>query len=127
MRDAPATGLFASLRQMLATTLELAQVRLALLGSDLEEQKLRVFQGLLLAGLGLALLAIGAVLLCGFILLLFWDGYRLAALGVMTLAFAAGGAWLVHTGGQRLRSTGGLFQATLAELARDRNALVQRD
>jgi uncharacterized membrane protein YqjE len=128
MRDAPPTaGLFASLRQMLGTMLEIAQVRLALVGNELEQEKLRIAQGLFLAGVGLMLLTVGAALLCGFVLMLFWEGYRLAALGVLTLVFAGGGALLVRHAMQRLRSPGGLFQATLAELGQDRAGLAPRD
>jgi uncharacterized membrane protein YqjE len=123
----PSAGLFASLRQMLGTALEIAQVRLALFGNELEQEKLRIFQGVVLAGLGLMLLTVGTVLLCGFVVLLFAEGHRLAALGVLTLAFVGAGALLVRQAGQRLRSPGGLFQATLAELGQDRSSLVPRD
>ena len=127
MAEAPATGLFASLRQMLATLLEIAQVRLALFGNELEQEKLRVFQALLLAGVGLMLLAVGTVLLCGFVVLLFAEGHRLAALGVMTLAFVGGGLLLMRAGGRRLRSPGGFFPQTLAELRHDRSGLAPRE
>lgn len=127
MADTPATGLFASLRQMLGTLLEIAQVRLALFGNELEQEKLRVFQALLLACAGLVLLALGTVLLCGFVVLLFAEGYRLAAVGVMTLAFLGGGLLLVRAGGQRLRSPGGFFPQTLAELRQDRAGLAPRE
>lgn len=116
----PAAGLFVSLRHMLGTALELVHVRLSLFGNELEQEKLRVFEALLLAGVGLMMLAVGTVLLCGFVLLLFWEGYRLAALGALTLAFVGGGIWLMRAGGQRLRVPGGFFQATLAELRQDR-------
>ncbi|RYF43729.1 MAG: hypothetical protein EOO25_02245 [Comamonadaceae bacterium] len=122
-----ATGLFASLRQMLGTVLEIAQVRLALFGNELEQEKLRVFQALLLAGVGLMLLAVGTVLLCGFVVLLFAEGYRLAAVGMMTLLFVGGGLLLMRAGGQRLRSPGGFFPETLAELRRDRAGLAPRE
>lgn len=127
MAEAPATGLFASLRQMLGTVLEIAQVRLALFGNELELEKLRLFQALLLAGVGLMLLAVGTVLLCGFVVLLFAEGWRLAALGVLTLAFVGGGLLLMRAGGQRLRSPGGFFPQTLAELRQDRDSLAPRD
>ncbi|MEO7643147.1 MAG: phage holin family protein [Ramlibacter sp.] len=127
MAEAPATGLFASLRQMLGTVLEIAQVRLALFGNELEQEKLRVFQALLLAGVGLMLLAVGTVLLCGFVVLLFAEGYRLAALGMMTLVFVGGGLLLMRAGGQHLRSPGGFFPQTLAELREDRAGLVPRE
>jgi len=123
----PAGGLFASLRQLLGTVLEIGQVRLALLGNDLERQKLRIFDGLLLAALGLMLVTVGTVLLCGFVVLLFSEGHRLAALGVMTAAFLVAGVLLIRGGGQRLQSPHGMFDATLAELGQDRAALAPRE
>ncbi len=117
-------GLFASLRQLLATVLEIGQVRLQIFGNELEQEKLRIFDGLLLAGIGLMLLAVGTVLLCGLVVLLFAEGYRIAALAVLTLAFLAGGVLTMRAGGHRLRSPGGPFEATLAELAQDRDGLA---
>lgn len=127
----PATGspggLFASLRQMLGTALEIAQVRLHLLGNELEQEKLRIFNGLLLAGIGLMLVAVGTVLLCALVLMLFTEGYRLAALAVLTLAFLAAGVLAMRAGGQQLRNPKGMFEGTLGELAQDRNGLAGRD
>lgn len=120
-------GLFASLRQLLATTLEMAEVRLELLSSEIEEEKIRLVDGLLWAGLALMLLGIGVVLLCGFIVMLFWDGYRLAALGVLTLLFLGGGLLLLRTARERLRIPGGMFHSSVAELARDRAGLTPRE
>lgn len=123
----PSAGLFASLRQLLGTVLEIAQVRLQLLGNELEQEKLRVFDALLLAAVGVVLLSVGTVLMCGFVLMLIAEGYRLAALGVLTFAFLGGGALLMRAGGQRLRGPGGMFPATLAEIAQDRSALAPRE
>ncbi|MEO7390637.1 MAG: phage holin family protein [Ramlibacter sp.] len=120
-------GLFASLRQLLSTTLEIAQVRLQLLGNDLEREKLRLFDGLLLAGVGLMLLAVGTVLLCGFVIMLFAEGYRLAALGVLTVAFLSGGILMMRAGGRKLQSPEGMFDATLGELSADRAGLAPRE
>lgn len=122
MADAP-PSLLGRLRQLGDTGLELAQVRLALLGTDLEEQKLRLGQGLLLAAAGVLLLVVGVVLLCALVLLLAGPQYRLAALVVLTLLSVGAGAALVRAGLQRLRSPGSPFQATLDELQRDREAL----
>jgi uncharacterized membrane protein YqjE len=69
-------GLFDSLRQLLTTALELAQVRLELLVSDLEIEKLRLVDVALRALLGLMLLGLGLVLAIGFVLLLLWDSHR---------------------------------------------------
>ncbi|MDP3762305.1 MAG: phage holin family protein [Ramlibacter sp.] len=124
---APQGRLFASLRQMLATMVEIAQVRVQLLGNELEQEKLRIAGGLLLAGIGVMLLSVGTVLLCAFVLMLFAEGYRLAALAVLTLAFLAGGVLVIRAGGQKLRSPGGMFEATLAELADDHSQLAPRE
>jgi uncharacterized membrane protein YqjE len=120
-------GLFASLRRLLGTTLEIAQVRLQLFGNELEQEKLRIFDGLLLAGIGLMLLSVGTVLLCALVVMLFAEGYRVAALAVLTVAFLAGGVLTMRAGGHRLHSPGGVFQATLAELSRDRADLAPRE
>lgn len=120
-------GLFASLRQMLATVVDIAQVRVQLLGNELEQEKLRIFDGLLLAGIGLMLLTVGTVLSCALVLMLFAEGYRLAALAVLAFGFLAGGVLVVRAGRQRLRSPGGIFQATLAEFAEDRSGLAPRE
>ena len=67
-------------------------MRLELLVADLELEKLRLVEVALRALLGLMLLGLGLLLLIGFVLMLLWDGYRLPALGVLTLLCLAGGA-----------------------------------
>lgn len=120
------SGLFASVSRLLGTALQMAQVRLELLGSELEFEKRRLFDALLWGGAALVVLGLGLVLLCGFVILLFWDGYRLAAVGVMTLLFLAGGVLMLNQARQRLRGPGklsGMFDASLAELKRDQAGL----
>lgn len=120
-------GLLSSLRGLLMSGLALAETRLALLSNELEEQKLRLVQGLVMAVAGLFVLGVGLVLFAGFVLLLFWDGYRLPALAALTLGFLGAGAWLLASARRRLRSDGGPFGATLAELRADRAAVAGRD
>jgi len=118
------SGLFDSLRRLLATTLGIAQVRLALFGTELEAEKLRLFDALWRAALGLLLLGVALVLAVGFVLMLFWDGYRLPALGVTTLLFMAAGAGLLVRARAGLRSgEGGPFALSLGELQRDHDGL----
>ncbi len=121
---APPRGLLASLRQLLSTLLEVAQVRLALLGTEIEFEKRRLFDGLLWAALAVLLLGVGLVLLCGFVILLLWDGYRLAAVGTLALLFLGGGAVSIRYARQRLRSPLGVFNTNLAELQRDQSDLA---
>lgn len=116
-------GLFASLRRLIDTGLELAQVRLELLVVELEIEKKRVFDGLLRAALALLLLGVGLVLLVGLVLMMFWDGYRLPALAVMTVLFLGSGLWLGRTARARLSNRDGAFSGSRAELASDREAV----
>ena len=116
-------GLFASLSRLLGTVLETAQVRLELLGTEIEFEKRRLFDGLLWGAVALLVLGVGLVLLCGFVILLFWDGYRLAAVGVIATLFLAGGTFLMSIARRRLRNPGTMFEASVAELEQDRAGL----
>ncbi len=119
-------GLFVSLRRLIATAFELAQVRLELIGTELEEQKLRILAGLVWAALGVVLLGVGLVLLAACVALLFAEGYRLQALAVLMLVFLAGGALALRHAAARLKTPPGAFAASVAELAQDRSALAPR-
>ena len=122
MEHAKSSGLLASLRQLLGTLLEIAQSRRELISTELEAEKQRWFAALWLAALALVCIALGLVLLCGTVLLLFWEGYRLAACAGLAVVFLGGGALLLAQARQGLRQPGGVFQASVAELRRDRGA-----
>ena len=117
------SGLLASLQHLLATALEMVQVRLDLLGTEVEFEKRRLFDGLIWGAVALLALGIGAVLFCSFIILMFAPEYRLAAVGVMALLFLGAAALLMRQARARLRTTTGMFDATLAELKRDQSVL----
>lgn len=124
MSAIPGKGLFESGKRALDSLLDLVLVRLELFGSELEGEKLRLFDALFQAAVGLVLISLALIGSLGFILLLFWEGYRLAALAVLTLAFGAGGAWLLMRAREGLRvRDGGPFALTLGELRRDRDSL----
>jgi uncharacterized membrane protein YqjE len=118
-----APGLLGALQRLADHGLELLQLRLSLLGSELEAEKLRLFGALLGALLALLFAALALGLLSVAVVLLSPDGWRwLAALGLGLLYL--GLAWLLWRRAQaRLSAPGGLFAASLAELARDRDAL----
>lgn len=122
---APAgSGLFGSLRRLVDTAVEILQVRLQLLGSELEQEKLRLVEALVQAAIGLVMVALSLVLALGFVVLLFWEGYRLPAIGVLTLLFGGGGVWLLRRALAKARGPeGGPFALSLAELRRDREGL----
>ena len=117
-------GLFVSLRRLIATVLELAQVRLELLLTEYEQEKLRIFGAVLWAGFGLLLIGVGLVLLAQFVVTLFPDSQRLLGLGIVTLLFLGVGAGLVSLGVRKLSAPlGNPLAAVSAELERDRAGL----
>lgn len=116
-------GLLGTLRRVLAESAELLQVRLALFGTELEREKLRVVDALTRAAVALLLVGLGGMLLVAFVIVLAGDQYRLLAIGLMTLVFLGGGVWMWFSAVERLKAPGGLFATTVAELAKDRAAL----
>ena len=116
-------GLFASLRQLLATAVDIASVRLALLSNEIEQEKLRLFDALLWAGLALLALTVGVLLLSAFVLVLFWEEHLLIALGSLAVLYLGGGVGLICAARHRLRRAGGLVSTSVAELETDRAGL----
>ncbi len=116
-------GLLGALQRLGNHGLELVQLRLSLLGTELEAEKQRLMRGLL--GLLLVVLLLGAtlVLVSLTLLLLTPDAWRWAsALGLSLLHGL--GAWLLWGRVQTAMSApGGLFAGSLAELQRDRDSL----
>jgi uncharacterized membrane protein YqjE len=116
-------GLLVSFKRLCATVIEIGQVRLELVGTELELEKKRLFEGLLWALAAFLVLGVGLVLLCGFIILLFWEGYRLPVIGMLMLIFLGGAAVLFSQARQRLSNPQGIFSASVNELNKDRQAL----
>jgi uncharacterized membrane protein YqjE len=115
--------LIASLRQLALTALAMAHTRLALAGAELEEELQRL-TGLLLSLLGLLVFGLMGLLMLTFTVVLAVDaGQRVAVMAgfsVVYLGLAGGLVWRV----QRMLATRPPFlQATLAEMASDREAL----
>lgn len=118
-------GLAASLRRLVSSALELAQLRLELLGTELEQQKLRIASALFWGVLALLLFGLTLVLLVALVLMLFWDSYRLQAASLLLLVFAAAGALALRLARARLQTLPGAFALSVDELKRDRDALAQ--
>jgi uncharacterized membrane protein YqjE len=113
-------GLLASVRQLVSTLLETAQVRLELLGTELEAEKRRVLDVLVLVAVALVCLSLGLVMLCATVVLLVDPAYRWAAAGAMALLMLGGALALLGLARRRLRNPLGMFHASAQELARDR-------
>ena len=124
---APRPRLAESLHGIVDAGLQTVQTRLELLAVELQEEKLRL-AGLalntVLAGL---LLGFGLVFLMIFLTVLFWEEHRLLALGLSTAICLGGGLLAARNAAHAFRSGTKLFSASLAELARDRDALKKPD
>jgi uncharacterized membrane protein YqjE len=120
----PGAGLLQSLRRLASTGLELVQLRLELLANDVELQKLRIFDALAWAAVGLLLLGLGLLLCAGLLVALTPEPWRPLTLALLTLGCLGGGAWMLSQARHRLTDPGGALAASRAELARDRQALA---
>lgn len=123
MNARPAGGLAHSLRRLAGTVVAILQTRIELLGTELEEEKLRLGSVLVFAGAAFFLLGFGVVLLALFLTVLLWDSNRLLALGGFTAVFLVCGVVAAAVAARRARAGSRLFAASLAELARDRESL----
>jgi uncharacterized membrane protein YqjE len=123
--EAPApSGLFASLRRMLATLLELGSTRLELISVEVQEQ-IEYAAGVLLWGIAAIFFASLTVLLIAFtIVIAFWDEHRLLAAGLVTAAFGLIALTAIVVVRRRLRERPQFLSATAGELKRDAAALA---
>lgn len=113
-------GLLGSLRNLLAHGLELAQVRLELFLTELEEEKNRLLKLLAFGAAALLLLFVGLVFAAIFITVLLWDEHRLLALGLCSAFFLATGALALGAAWVQSQRRSQLLSASLDELAQDR-------
>jgi uncharacterized membrane protein YqjE len=124
MGEAPERGgLLASLRVLLASLIETLHTRLELLGTELEEEKLRLIRLLAYCAAAFFLLGAGTVFFAAFITVAMWDDHRLLVLGFFTSIFLGAGIVSLVFAAQTVRASSRLFAASLAELARDRSEL----
>lgn len=111
---------------MASTLLAIFQTRLELLSNEIEEERLRIGQILLYGIVALFFSGLAIMLLTVFIVVLFWDSYRLLVLGSLAmLCFVAGFvAWYEFRRVARKRFK--LFSTSLDELDEDRDWLAPR-
>jgi uncharacterized membrane protein YqjE len=123
---APVTGLFHSLNSFIATLVAIAHTRLQLLTTELQEEVREVGQILVFSFVALFAAMMALFLGALTVIFVFWDTHRLLAAllvtGLFLLIAAVAGVVLIR----KLSSKPPLLDATLAELAKDRDQLRAR-
>lgn len=117
------SGLMGSVKRLTGSLIAILSTRLELLANELQEERLRLTQMLLLALIALFCLGTGLMLLNAFIVVLFWDDHRLLALGLLSLVYLVAGAAVAMVVRVKAQAGSKLFAASLAELDKDRQAL----
>lgn len=112
-------GIFAAAGRITATLVAMAGTRLELAAVEFQEDARRLL-GYLAWTLLAVFLAAGACMLAAlFVIVIFWDSYRLAAVGGMVVLFGLAAALILMRVRAGLNAQAPLFSATLAELRND--------
>ena len=118
MQGGENSGLFAALKNIAATLLVSGKTRLELLGNEIEEEKLRAIQLVLLAQGMVFCFGVGAVLTVVLLAELFWDN-RFLLLGASVGFFLILGGIFYAMFKRAAHPPDRVFAATIAELQED--------
>lgn len=118
-------GTLAAGKRVLVTLMSMLQTRLEMAALELGDEKARLLS-LIFTGLAACLFMGFSVLMASLLLVAwFWDTYRMSALSGLAVVYGAL-AWLLWRRLQQaLEHQPPAFSYTLAELARDRDALAR--
>ncbi len=123
MSAAPETGLFASLRRMLATLIALVQTRLELVGVEIEEQIAHAASVLLWSIAAIFFASLSVLLLALTVVIAFWDQHRLLAAVLVTATFVLTALVAALVARHRLHTRPHLLATLAREFERDAAAL----
>jgi len=116
-------NLLTSIKNLVSTGASIAQTRLELISVDVKIARTQFISLLVMIVSALFFLFFGLVMLALLIVIYSWESDRMMALGLLTSAFLMIGCILALLIMQSLRTMPKLFEASIAELAKDREAL----
>ncbi len=116
-----AGGLLATGKRILRSVGDLAQSRLELFLVELKEERIRLFDALVLVAAGLVCALMTLALFTFTLVVIFWE-HRVVLLVVLTVAYGAGAGGAFWTLRSRLRHWQS-FAATLDQIKKDRACL----
>lgn len=116
--EAGREGLFAALKNSVATLIAIGKTRAELLVTELEEEKYRLMS-LWSKAIGAAfMLGVGVVLTIFSLALAFWE-QRVMVFGIFAVIFIAGALFLISSLKRQAGEPSKMFRASLAELEAD--------
>jgi len=119
----PSPKFLESARKLAGSLVAMVQTRLELASVELAEERTRLMKVGLLACFGLVFFGLALVTFTALIAILYWDTYRLQALGVLVAIYLVLGAICLAWARSLVRHAPPLFEATLAEIDKDREIL----
>ncbi|CAM3674727.1 phage holin family protein [Polynucleobacter antarcticus] len=119
-------NLLSSLKNLVSTSASIAQTRLELLSVDVQIARSKFLSLLVMIAFTLFFLFFGLVMLALLIVIYSWESDRMLALSLLTAGFISVGLILAAVVLRSLKNMPSLFEATIAELAKDRQELSKR-
>jgi uncharacterized membrane protein YqjE len=116
-------GFLPSVKAVLAAVSSALHTRLELFVTELEEERERLKQALLLTLLLFFCLSFGFILLTIFVVALFWERGWIFAIGGLAALYLTVGIAAAVMLRKKILTRPGLFPATLVELGKDRDRL----
>jgi uncharacterized membrane protein YqjE len=118
-------NLLSSLKNLVSTGASIAQTRLELISTDVQIARSRFLSLLVLLIFTLFFLFFGLVMLALLIVIYSWETDRILALGLLSSSFLVIGTILALVVLRSLKTMPRLFEATISELAKDRQELAK--
>lgn len=119
-------NLLSSLKHLVSTGASIAQARLELISTDVQIARAKFLSLLVMIIFALFFLFFGLVMLALLIVIYSWEVDRIFALSLLTAGFLAVGCILALVVLRSLKTMPKLFEATIAEFAKDRQELTKR-
>lgn len=116
-------NLLSSLKNLVSTGASIAQTRLELISTDVQIARSKFLSLLVMVIFTLFFLFFGLVMLALLIVIYSWESDRMLALSLLTSGFLAFGLILALVVLRSLKTMPKLFEATIAELSKDRQQL----
>ena len=116
-------NLFSALKNLVSTGASIAQTRLELISTDVQIARTQFLNLLVIVICALFFLFFGLVMLALLIVIYSWETDRFLALSLLTSGFLVVGIILALVVLRSIKAMPKLFEATIAELAKDRQEL----